>query len=93
MRQPVRAWIARSSSRWRIASTCRALRASLQGMTDVTARPWASTPMRLCQNAAMATASTRVVTRSSAPSIASATVRSMAAGAASTLPSLPVRHR
>ena len=59
----------------------RALRVSLHGITAVTARPCARRRRaRLCQNAAIATASTRVVTPSSAPSIACATARSIAAG-------------
>ena len=69
------------------------LRVSLHGTTDVTGRPCASTPSRLCQKAAIATASIRAVTPSSAPSMACATAFSIAAGAASTLPSLPTRQR
>ena len=76
-----------------MARTRPALRVSLHGMTAVTGRPRASTPTRLCQKAAIATASTSVAAPSSAPSIACATARSMVAGAASTLPSLPTRQR
>ncbi len=79
--------MARSSNRWRSAWTWRALRVSLHGITGVTDWPRASTPTRLCQNAAIATASTRRVTPWSAPSIACATARSIVADAASTLPS------
>jgi hypothetical protein len=62
-------------------------------MTAVSARPFASTPTRLCQNAAIATASTLERSPDSAPSIALATARSSVAAGASTLPSLPVRQR